>query len=59
MYIFLFFSSKEVELSLNDWLDGLQKTVDASIQKAQDEESQGIEVPSADRLIIKRLSFII
>ena len=34
-------SEKEVELSVNDWLDGIQKTVRSSIQEAKDRESQG------------------
>ena len=37
----LCFSQKEVELSVNDWLDGIQKTVRSSIQEAKDRESQG------------------
>ena len=37
----LFCSEKEVELSVNDWLDGIQKTVRSSIQEAKDRESQG------------------
>ena len=37
----LCYSQKEVELSVNDWLDGIQKTVRSSIQEAKDRESQG------------------
>ena len=35
------FREKEVDLSVNDWLDGIQKTVRSSIQEAKDRESQG------------------
>lgn len=37
-----FSDEKEVDLSLTDWLDGLQKTVKNSIQQHRDKESQGI-----------------
>ena len=30
-----------MDLSVNDWLDGIQKTVRSSIQEAKDRESQG------------------
>ncbi|KAI0239314.1 E3 ubiquitin-protein ligase UBR2 [Lamellibrachia satsuma] len=33
-------TEKEVDLSVNDWLDGIQKTVRSSIQEAKDRESQ-------------------
>ena len=33
--------SKEVHLSLHDWLDGIQKTVRNSIKEARDKESEG------------------
>ncbi len=32
---------KSVELSINDWLDGIQKTVRASIKEAKDKKSEG------------------
>ncbi|XP_074663047.1 E3 ubiquitin-protein ligase UBR2-like [Tubulanus polymorphus] len=31
---------KEIDLSLNDWLDGLLKTVEASVQEAEEKEVQ-------------------
>ena len=41
----LFYTSsdkKEIELPISDWLDGLQKTVRASIQKqTKEQESEG------------------
>ena len=37
----IFSEKKEVELSLNDWLDGIQKTVRNSMQEAKDKESEG------------------
>ena len=39
---------KSVELSLSDWLDGIQKTVKASIKEAKDKESEG-ELPCSSR----------
>ena len=33
--------SEVVELSFNDWLDGIQKTVKGSIQEQQDKQSEG------------------
>lgn len=40
-----FSDEKEVDLSLTDWLDGLQKTVKNSIQQHRDKESQGTAAP--------------
>ena len=39
--VITFSSRKVIDLSLNDWLDGLQKTVRCSIQEHQDKESEG------------------
>ena len=40
-FVISFSSRKVIDLSLNDWLDGLQKTVRCSIQEHQDKESEG------------------
>ena len=47
----MYFSErKEVDLSLNDWLDGIQKTVQASVREAKDEESEGEYSTALERL---------
>ena len=39
---YTFSDKKEIELPISDWLDGLQKTVRASIQKqTKEQESEG------------------
>ena len=37
----IFRESESVDLSFDDWLDGIQKTVKASIQEQQDQQSEG------------------
>lgn len=41
-YKYFFFSDqKNIYLSFNDWIDGLQKTVQNSIEKAKEEDDLG------------------
>lgn len=43
--MFTFLSERrEVDLSFNDWLDGIQKTVHASIMAERDKESEGLSI---------------
>lgn len=48
---------KEVDLSLTDWLDGIQKTVQSSIQQHIDRESQGKGVAAVMVMVVVVVRF--
>lgn len=39
--MFCFSDQKSIYITFNDWIDGLQKTVQHSIEKAKENEDQG------------------